>query len=64
MSVYFVDTSALVKRYLDERGSDRVQQLLDPRSGHLILIAEITRVENDRLADGGVNAGTTRVGPL
>lgn len=45
MSVLFVDTSALVKRYLDEKGSSRVNHLLDPRSGHMVLIAEISRVE-------------------
>ena len=40
-----MDTSALVKRYFLEQGSSWVQSLADPRSGHSIVLAEITMVE-------------------
>jgi len=45
MSIYYVDTSALVKRYLREPGSAWVDALMDPAAGHRILTAEIARVE-------------------
>lgn len=45
MSVLFCDSSALVKRYLHETGSAWITSLLDPSSGHTVIIAEITRVE-------------------
>ncbi len=45
MSVLFCDSSALVKRYLHETGSAWIASLLDPSSGHTVIIAEITRVE-------------------
>jgi uncharacterized protein len=45
MSVFYVDSSALVKRYLAEVGSAWVSSLLDPSAGHTIIVAAITRVE-------------------
>ena len=45
MSIFYLDTSALVKRYLRELGSDWVDALLDPAAGHRVLTAEIARVE-------------------
>jgi len=43
--VFFLDSSALVKRYLAEVGSTWVAGLCDPNSGNSIVLAAITRVE-------------------
>jgi uncharacterized protein len=43
--VFFLDSSALVKRYLTEQGSAWIAQLTDPAAGNTILIAEVARVE-------------------
>lgn len=43
--VYFADTSALSKRYVDEAGSAWVQAALHPRSGATAYIVHITAVE-------------------
>ena len=51
MAFYYFDASALVKYYVTEPGSTWVRQMIDaqdPVSGqahHIILVAEITRVE-------------------
>lgn len=45
MSVYFFDSSALVKRYISEVGSDWVQSLTDPAAANTIFIAQITGAE-------------------
>lgn len=45
MAVYFVDSSALVKRYISETGSAWVLNLFDPALNNDILIAAITSVE-------------------
>ncbi|MEK6300256.1 MAG: type II toxin-antitoxin system VapC family toxin [Acidobacteriota bacterium] len=45
MAVYFFDTSALLKRYVEEPGSTWVRQVTDPKSGNKIYIATITAVE-------------------
>ena len=45
MSAFFLDSSALVKRYLTETGSGWVLALADPAGGHAISIAELTQVE-------------------
>lgn len=45
MSDYFFASSALVKRYLPETGTDWVRALILPTTGHTIWIAEITEVE-------------------
>ena len=45
MSDYFLDASALVKRYMTEAGSKWVSQLTDPAATNTILIAEITMAE-------------------
>lgn len=45
MSVFFFDSSALTKRYLHEIGSGWVSAITDPLAGHVIVVAEITRVE-------------------
>ena len=45
VAVYFFDTSALLKRYVDEPGSTWVRQVTDPKSGNKIYITTITGVE-------------------
>jgi uncharacterized protein len=45
VSIYFLDSSALAKRYLAEMGSVWIIGLTDPAAGHRILVAEITLVE-------------------
>lgn len=45
MTDYYLDSSALVKRYADERGSIWIRQITDPDAGNSILLAEITLAE-------------------
>jgi len=45
VAAYFLDSSALVKRYAAETGSAWVENLTDPRSGNRIYVAAITHVE-------------------
>ncbi len=45
MSVVYLDTSALVKRYVRETGTDWVRALTDPRVGNTLILAEISMVE-------------------
>ncbi len=46
MSTLFIDSSALVKRYLTEPGSSWINLLLDPSAGHTIIVSTITQVES------------------
>lgn len=45
MTVYYADSSALLKRYAEEIGSERVQALCEPGAAHVIAIAQIGLVE-------------------
>jgi hypothetical protein len=45
MADYFFDTSALVKRHVDEAGSPWVKSLVRAKAGHRLFIARITAVE-------------------
>lgn len=45
MSYFFLDSSAVAKRYLTETGSAWVDELTNPSSGNTIVLAEITLVE-------------------
>lgn len=45
MSTYYLDTSALVKRYFPEAGSAWITALCDPIHNHWVLISMLTRVE-------------------
>lgn len=45
MAIYFLDTSALVKRYVYEEGTAWIRSICDPLAGHQIVIARITPVE-------------------
>jgi uncharacterized protein len=45
MTIYFLDSSALVKRYINETGSTWVLGLFDPALNNEVFIAAITSVE-------------------
>ena len=45
MTLYFCDSSALVKCYVQEHGSAWMRTLLDPTAGHHLYLASITGVE-------------------
>jgi predicted nucleic acid-binding protein len=45
MPFYQCDASGLVKRYVDEVGSDWVRAIVDLASANIISIADITRAE-------------------
>lgn len=45
MTTYYADSSALVKRYVNEAGSAWIQSLCDPSSEHVIALAHIGLVE-------------------
>jgi hypothetical protein len=45
VNAYFLDSSALVKRYVPETGSAWVQAIADAATGNLLIIARITWVE-------------------
>lgn len=45
MGIYSLDTSAVVKRYVSEKGSVWINGLCDPASGNSLHIASITAVE-------------------
>ena len=45
MSEYYLDASALVKRYTDESGSAWILKITDKQTQHTILLSEITLAE-------------------
>jgi uncharacterized protein len=45
VSVYFADSSALVKKYVLERGSNWIRTLTHPTSGDVIHVSRLARVE-------------------
>jgi len=45
VSTYYLDSSALVKRYVDEVGSAWLHSLVAPDAGHLLITSRITTVE-------------------
>ena len=45
MTEYYLDASALVKRYADEAGSGRIRQITAREAQHTILLAEMTLAE-------------------
>ncbi len=45
VNVYFLDTSALVKRYVPEIGTNWILSITDPATNHPLAIAQITWVE-------------------
>jgi predicted nucleic acid-binding protein len=61
MAVYFLDSSALVKRYVAERGSGWVWTLTDPAAGHRCWITAITPIEAVAAFYRRARAGTLTV---
>ena len=60
MTIYFLDSSALVKRYINETGSHWVCNLFDPSLGNQFFIAAISGVEivsaiTRRAKNGSIN---------
>lgn len=45
MTSYFLDSSALVKRYITEQGSKWIRSLTLPRARNIIFIAPVTQLE-------------------
>lgn len=45
MATFFLDTSAVLKRYVLETGTARVRALTDPTARHSLFIARIALVE-------------------
>lgn len=45
MIAYFCDSSALIKRYVEEIGSDWFETLLASDGGHAIFVSAITQIE-------------------
>lgn len=61
VNAYFVDTSALVKRYVPEIGSEWILSITDPVTNSDLVISQITWVEVHsafarRLRDGSLSA--------
>ncbi len=61
VNAYFLDTSALVKRYVPEIGSDWILSITDPATNSDLVISQITWVEVHsalarRLRDGSLPA--------
>ena len=61
MAAYFFDTSAIVKRYVTETGTNWVAVTIDPTTGHNIYIARITLVELVSAVSRRCNTGTISV---
>ncbi len=45
MATYFLDTSAIAKRYVPERGQEWIVTLCDPAQGHELYISQAALVE-------------------
>jgi uncharacterized protein len=58
MTQYFLDSSALIKRYVVEPGTTWVRSLTNRGSGHTVLIAQITQIEIVSGASRRVREGT------
>ncbi|MBZ0303975.1 MAG: type II toxin-antitoxin system VapC family toxin [Anaerolineae bacterium] len=64
MSVYFVDTSALAKRYVPEIGSQWVISWILPEANHVVIISELASVEFFSLLNRRVREGTLTASSL
>lgn len=63
MTHYFLDSSALVKRYISEQGTAWVRSIIPLNTGNTIIVAQITQVEivsgaARRQRDGQISART------
>ena len=66
MALFYVDTSALVKRYHSELGSDRVDQLFDDLEASLVtanfVVTEMTSALDRKCQDGALTReGLTKI---
>jgi hypothetical protein len=66
---YFFDSSALIKHYVIEQGTNWVSSLMVRGVGHTLLIAQITSVElvsgiERRRRDGQISQRTARAARL
>lgn len=59
MAICFLETSALVKRYIQETGTVWVNGLFAPAAGHLLCIAQIAGVETIAAVALRVRRGAT-----
>ena len=62
MAVFYLDTSALVKRYAQEDGTARIADLTDPTAGHDLCIVwvtgpEVTSALFRKARTGGISFG-------
>jgi predicted nucleic acid-binding protein len=67
VAIYYLDSSAIVKRHVAEVGSAWVISITDPAAGHRIYVANIAGVEvpaaiNKRVREGSVNAADAGAG--
>lgn len=65
MTQYFLDSSALIKRYIVEIGTNWVRSITTRNIGHIIVIAQITQAEvvsgtMRRKRDGSITTRTAR----
>jgi predicted nucleic acid-binding protein len=58
MTQYFLDSSALIKRYIVEPGTTWVRSLSNRSRGHMVIIAHITQIEIVSGASRRVREGT------
>jgi uncharacterized protein len=58
MTTYFLDSSALIKRYVQEHGSRWVRDLVSLEIGHTVLLARATMVEVDSALARRAREGT------
>jgi predicted nucleic acid-binding protein len=56
---FYLDTSALIKRYIQERGTVWIQQLTDPAVGHLFFTVRLTGPEMIAAIYRRVNVGAS-----
>lgn len=61
MSAFYIDSSALVKRYLTEIGSAWLTALLDPTLGNSVIVASLTRVETAAAIGSRQRGGSTTI---
>jgi len=45
VAIYFLDSSAIVMRYVQHQGTERIRKLADPVAGHFLYFSRITDVE-------------------
>ena len=67
MTTYFLDSSAIGKRYMTEVGSTWVRSLVAPAAGHVVVVSRLAIVEISSalarlwFAAAGITSGIVRV---